>query len=170
MFAVLRRSGGLEALGRKLAVEQPLVARAVRVLLPAILLALKDWTQVAGGDGVGVQALAEWLRQLGGGALAAKLITQDSVDEVAAEQLMGALFPSPDAKATLIRHAGVQSGVRSVLIDQLLRLLTVLVCGYIAARCEVAVMEGRDIPTEIAPLLATDDTNPHPGAFDEEAD
>ena len=159
MFAVMRRSGGLEALGRMLAVEQPLVARGVEVLLPEITQALRNWLQAAGGGAVGAQALANWLQHMGGGALAAKLITQRSVDDDVARQIIEALFPDHDAAAAMQHRAARQADLALSLIEQLLRLLAVWVCGYIAARCEVAAVEGRDMFAEIQSLLKLTNAN-----------
>ncbi|MEZ5737346.1 MAG: hypothetical protein R3E09_16360 [Novosphingobium sp.] len=110
------------------------VSAASEALIPELLTCLRLYVEREGGEEAGVNRLLHVLDELGGGRLAADVMGHEPVSPEPGNALLDRLCngkvmtrPSPDVIAE-------QTGLDSALLEKILPLLAMLLCGYISAR------------------------------------
>jgi hypothetical protein len=141
LLATLRRSGGIDALARQVGSPPRPVSGGVEALLPAVLGGLRDYAQRIGGD-PGVRALLAMIDGLGDGNLAAEVMGPGPLTVEAGDRILAQFFGSPGAKRQLARDVAAESGQDPAMLERILPILTMLVCGYVSARAGADGSEG----------------------------
>ena len=156
MLAMLRRSGGLEAVARKLNVQPPVAALAAASLLPFIIGGFRRRFEAADGTAAGLAGLQAEIDQLGGGDLAVAVMMPQPVDQAIGSQILRNMVGPDDVASAIAEYASRETGLDLATIGALLPLLTMLVGGYLAARISASDLSGAGIAEEISTLLALD--------------
>jgi len=157
LLAVLRRSGGIDAVARQIGVPPPQVAAGIDTLLPALLASLRSYAQQQGGGHVGIAGLLAMVNALGNGQLAADVMGPGPLAADAGDALLGQLVGLPEARRRLASDVAAIGGQDSAAIGHILPLLAMLVCGYISARAEADAAQG-DSLAWLRDLLMLDDS------------
>lgn len=142
MYATLRRSGGIEALSRHLAMTPAQAGAAVQVLLPIVLAGFHRKFDLLGGGEAGVTAVAGMLAQFGGGQLAMNVLLPDPIETVLAQSVMAQALPDTARIAAELDLAAAQSGLDRSRLAEMLPVLTMLTGGYLSARIDDARASG----------------------------
>ncbi len=127
-FAMLWRSGGIDAMARQVGVPPAKAMAGVRALLPPLL---DGFRQYRGG----MPELLAVLDELGGGSLAAAVMSVDSVDPAGGEALLARIAGSAEIRRGLA-DACKTGGRDPAALEAMLPLLAMLIGGYVAARAE----------------------------------
>lgn len=151
LHATLRRSGGLDALSRRLAIPPADVASAAERLLPPLLARYRHVYTAAGSGQAGIRAISALTAPFGGGELAITIMSSGQMAENAAEGLLSAVIGSESTPESLVVEARSGKDERERMIA-LLPQLNLLVGGYLTARAEAAA--GEEIVAEFEQLLA----------------
>lgn len=131
---MLRRSGGIDAVSKQLAIP-PADARAgVEALLPAVLGGFVQQRDRAGGGEAGLAAVIRLLDGHGGGSLAADVMGPNAADITSGNAVLGEIFGSKDVSRSVAAHGAQASGIDDALLRRMLPLLAMLVGGYLSAR------------------------------------
>lgn len=154
LLEVLRRSGGLVAISQQLEVAPAVAQAAAMALLPLVRGAFRRQVEQADNLSTGLAQLLARLEELGGGALAGRVLDQENRDPAAGEALLRALFGSDDARRLVIVDAAVRSELEPALVGEILPQLAMLAAGYIAARG--GPLSSAERLAEFGPLLDLD--------------
>lgn len=138
MLATLRRSGGVEAVARRLAVPTVLAMEVVTVALPMVLGAYSRRYEDGARDGCGVTALGQLLLPRGGGGLAHDVMIASDFCPEPGWALAEVLLGSRGRVEVVAAHCAGESGLEAEVIGRAMPILFMLVGGYLAARAEVA--------------------------------
>jgi hypothetical protein len=157
LLAVLRRSGGIDAVARQIDGPPPQVTAGIDALLPALLASLRGYAQQHGGGDAGVAGLLAMVNGLGNGQLAADVMGPGPLPPDAGDALLGQLVGLPEARRRLASDVAAIGGLDSATIGHILPLLAMLVCGYISARAEADAAQG-DSLSWLRDLLMLDDS------------
>lgn len=163
LLDVLRRSGGLVAISRQLAIAPSAALAAVNALMPLVRGGFRRKVEQAGNRGAGLAELHDLLDQLGAAPLAGRLLQDDFVesaaDRSAGAAMVAAIFGSEVLTRQAIDAAAVQSEVDRDTVAQVVPLLVMLAAGYLAARGGRLSLAER--LAELGPLLGLDgESNP----------
>lgn len=142
VLEMLRRSGGIEAVSRQLEILPAMAAAGTEALLPAILGGFGKHAEEAGGGEPGLAALVGMLGSLGGGALAANVLAPEPADIARGNAVLAEIFGSKDVSRAVAADAAARSGIKPVVLEQILPLLAMLVGGYLSARAGGSGAEG----------------------------
>jgi hypothetical protein len=134
LLATLRRSGGIDALARQIGMPPQPVAAGVEALLPALLGGLRGYAQSMGGGEAGVRAMLAMMDGLGDGNLAAEVMGPGPLAAESGERVLLQLFGSREAGRQLAHDVAAASGHDAAMLDRILPVLAMLVCGYLSAR------------------------------------
>lgn len=138
LLDVLRRSGGLVAISRQLAVAPSVALGVATALMPLVRGGFRRRVEQARDFGAGVADLHKMLQLLDAAPLAGRLLQEDFVpsatDRSAGTELVAALFGSEAGAKQAIAAAANQSGVDRDIVAQTVPLLATLAAGYLAAR------------------------------------
>ena len=156
MLATLRRSGGLDALARKLNVQPPVAALGAAALLPMIVGSLRRFFEKSGGGTQGLADLTARLGISGGGDMAVAVMLPQAAEAGIGTSLLQDVAGEPRIITAIAAHGCAETGLDPKIIDALLPLLTMLVGGYLAARMAAAVASGQSALVELASLLELD--------------
>jgi len=124
-------SGAIDAMASQLGVSPQVARTGAAALLPAILGGFKREAQQSPG---GLEGMLGGLEQLGGGALAAEVVSPGPTDPTPGNDILGSIFGSKEVSRTVAAHAGSQTGVDPSLLKRMLPLLAMLAAGYFATR------------------------------------
>lgn len=129
----LRRSGGVNAVANQLDLPPAIAASGVEALLPAVLSGFNRGLEahVADTDREGLMAL---LDELGGGYLAADLISKGHADCARGDRILATIFGSKEISVAVAEDAARDCALDSMVLRRMLPLLAMLVGGYLAAR------------------------------------
>lgn len=129
----LRRSGGVNAVANQLDLPPADAASGVEVLLSAVLSGFNRALEahVADADREGLMAL---LDELGGGYLAADLISQGQADCARGNRILATIFGSKDISRAVAEDAARDCALDAAVLRRMLPLIAMLVGGYLAAR------------------------------------
>jgi hypothetical protein len=152
MYAALRRSGGIEALSRHLAMTPVEAGAAVLALLPIVLGGFHRRFGRRGGGVAGVVAVAEMLAQHGGGQLAMKVLLPEPIEFGLAEAVTAQALPDATMTATELDAVAARSGLDRDRLAEMLPVLTMLTGGYLSARIEDAKASGANVVGEFEHL------------------
>jgi hypothetical protein len=155
LHATLRRSGGLDALSRRLAMPPADVASAAARLLPPLLIRYRRLYDAAGAGLAGVRVIAELTARFGGGELAMKLLAGAPIPPEAATGFLAGVLAPGESADVLIAEAGAAAEMAEAMAA-LLPPLNLLVGSYLTARAEAAADGTEDIATEFERLFAGD--------------
>lgn len=158
LLATLRRSGGIDALARQADLLPAAVGPAVEALLPALLDGIRSYAQHLGDGDQGVKAVLAMFGRLGDGNLAVEVMGPGPLSDEAGNRILAHVFGSEEAKQRLANEVGAVSGNEPALLERLLPVLAMLVCGYISARVRADETESESI-TWLRELLVL----PNPG-------
>lgn len=136
MFAALRRSGGIESLVRRTELPPATVSAVAEAMLPELLACLRAFVERAGGEETGVKNLLAVLEELGGGRLAAEVMGHEPFNPEPGETVLKRICDGNAIKRPVPGAVAERTGVDLTAIDKILPLLTMLLCGYIAARAK----------------------------------
>lgn len=166
ILATLRRSGGIEALARRLDVAPADAASCAEVLTPVIVAGLRGFVDSHGADSHGADshgaesgglaALATMIESLGGGELAAAVMAPGDVDAASGDAVLRALFAVEDAASVVAARAAPGEPADQALLARALPLLAMLIAGYIAARVRGSGAEGSGGLATLAEILASE--------------
>ncbi|MCB2072913.1 MAG: hypothetical protein H6917_10400 [Novosphingobium sp.] len=134
MFATLRRSGGIEALVRRSGYSPASVSAASEALIPELLACLRIFVENEGGEEVGVKSLLGVLEELGGGRLAAEIMGHEAISLEPADAIFEQICDNRAIGRPIPGAIAEQSGVDQDVVENILPLLAMLMCGYVAAR------------------------------------
>ena len=134
MFATLRRSGGIEALARQVGHPQASVSAASEALIPELMACLREFVRNQGGEEAGVKKLLGVLDELGDGQLAADVMGHERVSPDSGESILASLCAGEGPARPDPGELAARSGLDEALLEHLLPLLAMLLCGYISAR------------------------------------
>ena len=144
MHAALKRSGGVEAVARRLAIPTPAADRIAAALLPVIQAAFRNRIGPAGAE-ADVLAIEDMLAGFGGSRMAAHVLNGASLPAGAATGLVHALFATEAATTAVIDDAASAGAGEPAQVAAALPVLTMLVGGYLAA--QIASVEDIDAGT-----------------------
>ena len=161
ILATLRRSGGIEALARRLDVAPADAASCAEVLTPVIVAGLRGFVDSHGAasqsaESGGPAALATMIESLGGGELAAAVMAPGDVDAASGDAVLRALFAVEDAASVVAARAAPGEPADQALLARALPLLAMLIAGYIAARVRGSGAEGSGGLATMAEILASE--------------
>lgn len=157
MLTTLRRSGGIDALARKLNVLPPVAALGAEALLPAVFAGFKRRFQDGGKSDAGLDALRDYLRPFGGGDLAAVVMHPSPASGERGARLMLDMAGSPEAVVAMISDGQRRSGLDTQILTDLLPLLAMLVGGYLAARLNGTTAAAKVGAERVLALLTLDE-------------
>jgi hypothetical protein len=182
LHATLRRSGGLDALSRRLAIPPADVASAAARLLPPLLSRYHRLYRRSGAGLAGVAAVTALAGRYGGGDLAIAILASGPITaEACAGLLAGLLDPGESADTLVAEAASIQAPASPAAVDpagtvpgndipgdngdpapgqmaQVLPLLNLLVAGYLTARADAARHGDDDIAAEFERLFGASET------------
>jgi hypothetical protein len=141
LLATLRRSGGIDALARQIGRPPPPVAAGAEALLPALLGALRAYAQGMGGSETGVRAMLAMMDGLGDGNLAAEVMGPGPLASESGDRVLLKVFGSRDAAQRLAADVAALGGHDPAMLQRILPVLAMLVCGYLSARVGADVSE-----------------------------
>lgn len=130
-LTALRRSGGVDALARRLNSNPPTIAAGVTVIMPTLLRAIRAFIGDAGGGEAGFAALIAVLDDLGDGELAANVMGPGPLRLDAGTALLAQLCP---AGVDFAEAAAQADDLDREFLERLATPLAMLVGGYIAAK------------------------------------
>jgi hypothetical protein len=136
LLATLRRSGGIDALARQIGLPPASVFAGAEALMPGLLGGLRDYAQRMGGGDVGVGAMLAIIDGLGDGNLAVEVMGPGPLAADTGDKVLAQFFGSREAKQRLASEVAVVSGQQPALLERILPVLAMLVCGYLSARAE----------------------------------
>ena len=160
MHATLNRSGGVEAVARRLSVRTPVAAALTRALLPLVLGAYRDDFELShratGSAEAACAALEDMLVAFGGRALSTALVGSGPMigDEPVA--LRNRVFGSPAGAEAVVAHAAATHPLDIGQLSAALTVLTMLVGSYIAARIGSAETIDETVVAHIVEILDVD--------------
>ena len=162
LLDVLRRSGGLSAVARQLVIPPTTALAAATALLPFLRGGLRRRVELADNLGTGLDELLTLLEELGGGALASRVLQQDQADVQAGETVLRAAFGPDSVSQLVIKDVAARSELEPAVVGQILPLLAMLAAGYVSARA--GRMSPAERLAELGPLLDLDgEPNPLDG-------
>jgi len=156
MYATLQRSGGVEAVARRLSVSTPLADRLTASLLPLVLGGMRRHLLDDCDPSAGVLALEDLVQSHGGARLAAGVLGYDPIDPAVGQDLAEAILGGPDTHAAVLVHASSQTGAKPEQLDDALRLVAMLAAGYVAARIGAADEIDTAVIAEVKRLVNVD--------------
>ena len=156
MFTTLRRSGGLDALARKLNVQPPVTALGTSIFLPVIMAGFRGYFEDAGGGAAGLASLGAYLGGIGGGELAVAVMMPNAVDIGPGVTLLHDMVGPDAVVAAKVVHGCIDTGLDKQIAERFLPLLAMLVGGYLAARIDGTGLPGQINDEEIVALLTLD--------------
>ncbi|MCB2078493.1 MAG: hypothetical protein KDE55_12445 [Novosphingobium sp.] len=133
VVAILRRSGGLDALARQLGEKPPQVYAGATAMMPGLIDAMRAQVQALGGSRIGVNRLVTMFENYGNGKLAEDVMAPGKVDPAPGLELLGIMFGPEGALSLAAGEPARASGVEAALLEAMLPLLTMLTCGYFSA-------------------------------------
>lgn len=131
---VLRRSGGVEAIANQLGISPAKAAAGAEALLPAIVGGFQKQSDAAGGGEDGLGSLIGMLGGLGGGNLAANVLSPGETNVAKGNEVLGQIFGSKAVSRTVAGHASESSGIDADTLKKMLPILAMLVGGYLSAK------------------------------------
>ena len=134
MMAMLRASGGLDAIAGQLGISPEMAQVGAGALLPAIVGGFQKQSDVAGGGVGGLGSLIGMLGGLGGAGLADNVLGPQETDVTKGNDILGQIFGSKDVSRTVAGHASGQTGLDPELLKKMLPILAMLVGGYLSSR------------------------------------
>lgn len=137
-LAILRRSGGIDALARQTGSLPADVQAATAELLPTLIGGVNRYAQAQGEGDKGLRALLSYFAELGDGSLAVDVMGLDPVDSAPGDAIVDRILGDGAARKQLVETAAQASKQDAAFLDRLLPALVMLLCGYIAARAEAA--------------------------------
>jgi hypothetical protein len=143
-LTTLRRSGGINALSRRLGVTPAEVSVAAQALLPALLSGFHQFAERQGGGDAGARGLLDELSELGGGQLAADVMGPGTLDTAPGSVIVERMIGPEVARRAILVEAERTAALDQELGDSLLPGLAMLVGGYITARAGGSGAEGSD--------------------------
>jgi hypothetical protein len=158
-LTTLRRSGGINALSRQIGVSPAEVAAGAEALLTPLIGGLRRRADQLGGGDAGVLTLINELIELGGGELAAEVMSPAPLDNVAGNAILANALGPEVARRAVVLEAERVSGVGQDVVERMLPGLAMLVGGYITARAGgsgAAGSAGLDNPGSLLDTLTTD--------------
>ena len=153
MMAALLRSGGLEALARELGVPSPVATAGAEAMLPAVLGGFRKQAETHAD---GLQGLIGLLEGLGGGQLAAEVMSPDVSNTGAGNTVLGHIFGSKEVSRAVAAGVTGTTGLDPDLLERMLPLLAMLVGGYLAARAKGPGTEADTTLQSVGALIGTD--------------
>lgn len=148
MLATLRQSGGINALARQLGAQPAQALAGAGELLPGLLQGFREFSG-------GIDGLLALVDSLGGGGLAAAVISHEPADAAPGHKILAGI---PVIEAS---EGGAMTGEGSIdpdLRKRMMPLLAMLAGGYLAARAA-----GGGLPEgELAGLLDPGDDRAPP--------
>lgn len=141
-LTTLRRSGGINALSRRLGVTPAEVSAAAQALLPALLAGFRRFADELGGGDAGMRGLLDELSELGGGQLAADVMGPGTLNTAPGSIILERMIGPEVARRALLVEAERTAGLDQALGERLLPGLAMLVGGYITARAGGSGAEG----------------------------
>lgn len=153
LLATLRRSGGIDAMGKRVGLSPVVTFACAQALMPALLTALNDTVQRLGGGDSGILALLAMFESHGDGNLAADVMGPGTFSPEAGRKLAAEVFAGESKWRGLPDRAAAESGQNVEDVRNVLAVLVMLVCGYISARAEASTST-RDIVGQVRRLLA----------------
>lgn len=138
----LRRSGGINAVANQLEIPPAIAASGIEALLPAVLDGF-DRGMEEGKGLVGSGKLMELLNNLGGGFLAADLISHGEADVERGNRILGEIFGSKRASRAVAEEAAAHCALDPAQLRLMLPPLAMLVGGYLAAQVSSGKRPGR---------------------------
>lgn len=145
LFATLRRSGGVDALARRVEVSPAAVSAAVEALLPALLGGLRAYALARGGGSPGIGAMMAMIDDFGDGGLAADVMGPSPLVPTSGEAIIVTLFGDGDARQRLARDVSHVSGQEHAMLEKVAPFLAMLLCGYLSARVKAEGHDGRGL-------------------------
>lgn len=155
MLDTLRRTGGLAALSRHLALTPPQATAGAEALLPFLLGGFKRYCHSRGPGVQGLPALLEMLNMWGDGEMAAVVLIPGNGSMIAGPAILEAIFGSPEAIVAVAGAAAERSELDTAQLRKMLPLLTMLLGGYISVRTDPLHRE----EGKVAALLELEDTD-----------
>ena len=134
MFATLRRSGGIEALARRVGQAPAQVSVATELLITELIDCLRKYVATKGGEEEGVENLLNLLAEFGDGRLAADVMGPDPIDPSEGEAILDRIYAAIGVARPTIDEIADRNGLDPEEVGKVLPLLAMLLCGYIAAR------------------------------------
>ena len=134
MFATLRRSGGIEALARRVGEAPAHVSVAAELLITEMIDCLRNYVAIKGGEEQGVGHLMNVLGELGGGRLAADVMGHDPIDPSEGDAILDKLYAVNGFVRPTAEEIAERNGLDPEEVGKVLPLLAMLLCGYISAR------------------------------------
>ncbi len=153
LFATLQRAGGLQALARHLNMSPLSVNAAAEGLLPGLVVGLRSYVRRNGGGMAGVEALLAMFGEFGGGTIAAEVMDAGQFDDATGKLMIARIFGSGTDLPEMLAEAGANSGSDPEQLALILPGLTMLACGYIAARAGGSGTQGSGGPEGLGSLL-----------------
>lgn len=135
----LRRSGGINAVANQLDLPPAIAASGIEALLPAVL---DGFSRGIGGqrEQGGLMAL---LDDLGGGYLAADLISHGEADIERGKRIVAEIFGSAAVSQAVADDAAQRCAVEPAQLQRMLPPLAMLVGGYLAAQVSSGKLSGQ---------------------------
>jgi hypothetical protein len=134
LLETLQRSGGLEAVSRELGISPTTAIAGAEAMLPAILGGFRKRTEGFGGGEGGLGQVIDLLGGLGGGTLAASVLSPEATDVERGNGVLGEIFGTKDVSRTVAQAAAERTGIDPATLKAILPRLAMLVGGYMAAR------------------------------------
>jgi hypothetical protein len=144
-LAILRRSGGIDALARQIGQSPVNALAATEVLLPTLLDGLRDFAQGQGGGEAGVRALLAMIDGLGDGSLATEVMGPGPLAANAGDTILEQILPPAANKRRGASDAAATGELDAAMLERMLPVLAMLLCGYISARAGVDDTQGTGI-------------------------
>ena len=153
MYATLQRSGGVEAVARRLSVSTPLADQLTAALLPFVLGGVRRHLAQDMDQAAAVIALEDLIEPFGGPRLAAGVLGLDPLADDAGHDLVEAVLGDTATVSAVIAHARRATGASAAHVDAALALVTMLATGYVAARIGTAEDIDEEVVAEVRRLV-----------------
>jgi hypothetical protein len=144
-LAILRRSGGIDAVARQVGQSPVNGLAATEALLPTLVDGLRDFAQREGGGDAGIRALLAMIDRLGNGSLAAEVMGPGPLTANAGDTILEQTLPPTTSKVGLASDAAAAGQLDAAMLERMLPVLAMLLCGYISARAGVDDAQGGGI-------------------------
>ncbi len=176
LFGTLRRSGGIEAVARHLAIPPAFTQTIIPIAMDSVVAQYRSRYLAGGAGSAGIDHVLTLVAGFGGGQMAREVLLPDPVDIAKGEALLAALYGTAEASGAAIQTSARHSGIDEALLAKAFPLLAMLVGGYLAARADGWANE--DLPSDqskahvaeferlISPAIPA---KPRPRKFDDDA-
>jgi hypothetical protein len=136
LFVTLRRSGGIEAIARHLAIPSADAHEAVTALIAPVVAAYQRMYLAQGRGRAAIAEMIEALAGFGGGRMAVDVMMPGAVDVASAEGLLILLFGSAEHAWSIAQMSADKAAMDEPLLVRVLPLLAMLIGGYLCARAD----------------------------------